>query len=346
MSSIRIVPNRVLWVLSVAAVLVALVLAAYFVSRGRNAPSLLQANSNNGPAISRGSSAPINHPFPEDRDHHGAQIQTSTTNWVTKFRSADDYLKFVREALPAARSGDGRAAWYIGQALSSCAYVIKTYQGVRDPEAQLNQQLTGMTKAPQWTKDQLEQKTKRCLGLAQEDPFASLPHRDGGYASSYWNEQALADAEPLAQDAAAAAAMATLSVMRDMSADAKAEKLRAIDTNVRAAVESGDADALFGAGELLADGRYSSNPLNALAVSLAACDLGHDCSADNPENAFANCKFSGACPPDANFAYFLQQSLGAENYAKVYARAQEVKQLIEAGDWDAVLANLKVDKPQ
>jgi hypothetical protein len=134
--------------------------------------------------------------------------------------------------------------------------------------------------------------------------------------------------------------------MRDMSADAKAEKLRAIDTNVRAAVESGDADALFGAGELLADGRYSSNPLNALAVSLAACDLGHDCSADNPENAFANCKFSGACPPDANFAYFLQQSLGAENYAKVYARAQEVKQLIEAGDWDAVLANLKVDKPQ
>jgi len=46
-------------------------------------------------------------------DHHTIKknaIATAATTWTVKFRSSDDYLKFVIDALPAAQGGDGRAA--------------------------------------------------------------------------------------------------------------------------------------------------------------------------------------------------------------------------------------------
>ena len=58
-----------------------------------------------------------------------------------------------------------------------------------------------------------------------------------------------------------------------MSDAEKTRQLQTVDGNLRAAVRSGDADALYYAGSLLADGRYSSDPLNGMAVALAACDL-------------------------------------------------------------------------
>jgi hypothetical protein len=107
-------------------------------------------------------------------------------------------------------------------------------------------------------------------------------------------------------------------------------------------VQSGDSDALFEAGLLLADSRYSSDPLAGVAVALAACDLGRDCSSKNPDNSFANCRLSGACPADADFAYFMQQSLGPDSYAQAYARAQEIKDAVRNGDWDVVMSNLQI----
>jgi hypothetical protein len=268
----------------------------------------------------------------------------SRSEWTAKFRASDDYLKFIKEALPAAVSGDGRAAWYIKEALSSCANVVRTYRGSADPQAQLQQQLEGMPHAPQWARDLLEKKTNRCLGLAQNDPFVSLPERQGGYPSAYWYEQALADDDPLAHEHKAADAIAAISVNQNMSEAERTKRLEVVETNLRTAVQSGDPDALYHAGALLTDGRYSSNPLNGIAVALAACDLGHDCSAGNPENSWSNCKLNGACPADADYAYFIQQSLGPEKYAQTYSHAQEIEQSIRAGDWDSVLTNLAVDK--
>jgi hypothetical protein len=154
----------------------------------------------------------------------------------------------------------------------------------------------------------------------------------------------LADKDPLAEEQAAADAIATIAVTKGISEEVKAEQLRVVDTNVRASVQSGDPDALYYAGMLLSDPRYSSNSLNGIAVALAACDLGHDCSADNPENPFYNCRLSGECPPGADYAYFLQKSLGPERYSQIYAHAQEIEQSVRSSDWDAVLKNLVVDR--
>jgi hypothetical protein len=221
---------------------------------------------------------------------------------------------------------------------------MKTYHDSADPEAQLNQEVTNMLRAPQWTRDLVVQKTRRCLGLALHDPFEHLPRLDGAYTAQYWHEQALAHGDPLAHENVAARTLNEMSSAKNLSEAAKKEKFDTVATNLRAVVESRDPDALFGAGVLLGDGRYSSTPLNAIAVALAACDLGRDCSANNPENAFSQCKLSGACPSDADYAYFLQQSMPPGDYAQAYARAQEIKQSIEAGDWSGVLENLRADR--
>jgi hypothetical protein len=129
-----------------------------------------------------------------------------------------------------------------------------------------------------------------------------------------------------------------------MSEDERADTLQAAEANLQSAVESGDLTALYRAGMLLSDPRYSNDPSNGIAVALAACNLGQDCSASNSDSAFFNCKLSGACPADADFAYYLQQSLGPATYAQVDAHAQQIKQAIQAGDWSAVLGSLTIEK--
>lgn len=216
------------------------------------------------------------------------------------------------------------------------------YAHSTDPEAQLQEQLSSIPNAPQWARDRIERKTRRCLALATHDPFAGLPARKGGYGSSYWYAQALTDGDPLAQEQAAADALAKIDVAQNMPEPAKRELLDVATEHLRAAVESGDPTALYAAGMLLSNGRYTSEPLNGVAVSLAACDLGYDCSAGNPQNVFSNCRLSGDCPADASYAYYLQQSLGPAKYAQVYAHAMDIEQSVRDGDWNAVMKTLTV----
>jgi hypothetical protein len=186
---------------------------------------------------------------------------------------------------------------------------------------------------PQWMLDHREQETRRCLGLAREGA-------PGGYDSDYWQAKAFAAGDPLAQEEAAAAAVAAIAVDPQMPADVKAAKLKFIQDNLRAVVESGDPDALYQAGYLMANPLLTDDTLRGMAVALASCELGHDCA----NSGHNNCMVSGACPPGADFAYFMQQSLGQERYAQLYARAQQVVQLERAGDYQGVLAYLTIDK--
>jgi hypothetical protein len=335
--------NHRYWIL-ISSIIAALALVAFVTLNRTRARSSVSATVSATHSAARRGGASSNSAINPDSGPNRTRMDTSPSNWTAKFQAADDYLKFVKDAVPAAQSGDGRASWYIGEALRSCALVMRTYRGSEDPETQLNQELASMPKAPQWARDLLAKKTHRCLGLARQDPFEGLPNREGGYPSSYWYSQALADGEPLAQEQAAADAIATVSVTRGMSEPEKASTLQAAQANLQAAVESGDPTALYRVGILLSDPRFSTNPLNGTAVALAACNLDQDCSANNPDNPFFNCKLSGACPADADFAYYLQQNLGPATYAQVDAHAQQIKQAIQAGDWSTVLGNLTIDK--
>jgi hypothetical protein len=327
-------------VITMCCVIAALVLAAFFVLEPDAPPGVTDVIRHANAPAPRIASAARTAPHVAET----ARTGSSPAAWMRRFNASEDYLQFIKDALPAALQGDRRATWYIGVALSSCASVVKRYHDSSDPEAQLNQELSAMRYAPQWARDLTEQQTHRCVGLAQQDPLASLPHRDGGYPPGYWREQALKDGEPLAEDQAATEALASAASAANMSKDERADELKTAQASLRAVVESGDPDALYSAGVLLANARYSGNPQSGLAVALAACDLGHDCSANNPDNVFSRCKLTGACPADADYAYYLQQSLGPDAYAQVYAQAMQIKQSIQSGQLDSVLAALQIDE--
>lgn len=293
----------------------------------------------------RNTEAPGNHSVPaRAKMTRAASSGGSAAAWTKRFYSSNNYLRFVKDALPAAMRGNGRAAFFIGKALASCAWVIQNYQHSADPYAQLQQELESEPNAPQWARDLQEKKTRRCLGLVHRDPFKLLPPRQGGYSYSYWFAQGLADGDPLAQVQAAANALAKISVTSSMPGSEKRRLVDLAAKNLRVAVESGDPNALYDAGLLLAENAgVSRNPLSGIAVTLAACDLGYDCSAANPEAVFSGCRLSGACPADADWSYFLQKSLGPAKYAQVYANARQIEYSVKAGNWNAVMGSLALN---
>jgi hypothetical protein len=261
------------------------------------------------------------------------------------FRSSKDHLQFVRSALPAAIHGDGRAAWYIAQAVSQCALTVKEYKGSSDPEAQLQQALDRMSGAPQWRRDLLSQRTRRCVGLAQSDPFEALPPRADGYPSAYWYDSAVQDGEPLALQRKASIEINEIMGAHNMTDAEKTNQLTNASADLRTAVESGDPDVLFQAGILLMDGRLTSTPETGIAISLAACELGSsNCTSDNPESPLYNCQFSGQCTAGSDYVTVIQHDLGPQDYARVYSQAQQIEQLARAGDWVAISAKLTFDK--
>jgi hypothetical protein len=268
--------------------------------------------------------------------------RASAAEWKAKFNGSSDYLQFVKAAVPAAKAGDGRAAWYIGQGLHKCMVALNGIYGGADLEAQLQQELAQMhPNTPQYLKDEHERDARRCFALAnaKENPWGGPPQ-----LPAYWFAQAYAAGDPLAQEDVAARAAADIMADAQMPEDVRAAKVKVVQDNLRAAVESGDPDALYRAGMLVANPQLSNDTLRGLAVALAACDLGRDCTAANPESGFYECAQSGRCPPGLDFPTMLQQGMGQEQYAQVYARSQQVVLSARAGDWNAVLANLTIDK--
>lgn len=261
--------------------------------------------------------------------------RTSLTEWRQHLTDGTDPLQFVKAALPAAKAGDGRAAYEIAEVLKSCAYQMY----VADPEAQLQQDLTRIH--PKFRED-FERNARICFGLAKENPFGNLPE-----TPEYWMARAYAAGDPSAQEDKAAQAAADITVDPQMPAAVRAAKVQVVEDNLRTAIESGDPAVLFQAGILMANPLLSTDTLRGFAVALAACDLGYNCMPGTPDNLAYECTKNGQCPPGAqDFRTTLQTGMGPENYAQVYALAQQVVLAARAQDWNAVLANLTIDQPQ
>jgi hypothetical protein len=244
------------------------------------------------------------------------QAPEVASEWRQFLTGNIDALQFVKAAVPAAKAGDGRAMWYIGQMLHMC---IRAFNDIRGGtplsfEAQLQQDLAQMhPNMPQYLKDEHERGARRCFPLFElgkkENPWGGPPQMP-----EQWLAQAIAAGDPLAQVDVAARAVADLMADAQMPEDVRAAKVKAVQDNLRAAVESSDPDALYGAGMLVAtNGKYT---FQGLAVALAACDLGRDCTAANPESGFYECVQWGRCPPGLDFPSLLQQGMGQEQYAE------------------------------
>lgn len=250
--------------------------------------------------------------------------------WDRKFRSASDYYQFIKDAEGPARNGNGRASYYIAKALLDCAPYVNRYRDDADPEAAFEEDQTARIKDPQWYRDVVARTFRECRNLIHGNVFADLPQHPGGYPITYWYDQAGADRDPVAVMDHTASRIASL---YGGPASGKAEATQAqMQENIRQTINSGDPHAIFLAGMLLANGSYSAQPLRGVGIALAACDMGYDCSAANPDNPFSLCAKTGACPADANFAYYMQRSLGSAEYATAYSDKLEFEAMLSRND--------------
>jgi hypothetical protein len=116
--------------------------------------------------------------------------------------------------------------------------------------------------------------------------------------------------------------------------DAYVEVLASAQDDLNNAVISQDPEAIFMIGQTPLNG-HVNDPIDGLAVTIAACDLGYDCSTGN-EAIFGACGASDNCTAGLTYADVVTQGIGADGYAKVYARAQQIEDAVARGD-DAAL---------
>jgi len=249
-------------------------------------------------------------------------------DWMKEYSATKNYFDFVAAAAEAAFNGDSKAALYISKALYICSPIQKEYANSSDPQSDFDTHWAARSHAPQWVVDKARKDFQSCVGFIKGDAFASLPERPGGYDSiGYWIEKSAKD--PVAQALQAGSAIAATNY--EKSSDVNAKSLESAQKSINSAIASRDPAALFQVGQLLSDGHASSDPLQGFALSIAACNLGYDCTASNPE-LFRGCAAQGQCPPGITYADVIRTAVGNEGYAQAYARAQQIQDAIARDD--------------
>jgi hypothetical protein len=255
----------------------------------------------------------------------------NSAHWGTKFGASKDYFDFVRMAASAASEGDGRAAFYVKEALGECADIMVLSKRVADPESAFEKSVDHPY-TPAWSRDAQLSRFRKCIHLAQEDAFAALPDRQGGYPLDYWKQLALEYRDPVAEAYQALEAYVNLPQIN--SASKRTESLDRINAYIKGAVSSKDPEAIFAIGTSVAFGSFQKDPSRGFAMALAACDLGMDCTTKNPQQRFwENCVAASKCGPNTTFPEFLQMTVDAESYGRIYMLAQEFKDSLSRNDW-------------
>jgi len=114
--------------------------------------------------------------------------------------------------------------------------------------------------------------------------------------------------DPIAQTVHAALAVSSTSPNSD--------QIQVAQTDINNAIASGDPEALFDAGMMITNGHYIDR-VEGFALSLAACDLGYDCTAANSTDSdlpFGECVAMGTCAPGSVFSDWVTKNIGADGY--------------------------------
>jgi hypothetical protein len=269
--------------------------------------------------------------------------RTGAQDWGKAFYSANDYFDFVSRAAGSAVAGDGRAAFYISEAVRKCSAIVALYGRTSDPEAAFNAEWNDRPHAPAWVVDKARNDFRLCSGFLKGNAFKDLPQRAGGYDGKYWLDQAYNDGDPLAQIVHAAGELGKAHSPNSSTGDVAL--LQSAQTDVNNAVASADPKALFKIGTLISNG-HGIDRIQGFAVSLAACDLGYDCAAaSSNDEIFGACVLSSSCAPGLAFSDIVVQAIGDDGYAQAYSRAQQIEDALKRGDMNAVQAFVQLRHP-
>ena len=262
---------------------------------------------------------------------------------VGTLKPESDFYKVVSDNARAALDGNGRAALHVYQALKVCQLVVALYGKTSDPKNAFDTHWANTPNAPPWVIDKSREEFQACSGFFSGNPFVELPDQSSDYDSSgYWLKLAYEDGDPVAQSIMAGANLARSTM--EKVAERRDEAFDSAQSDINQAAITGDPEALFHIGSQISNG-YGVDPIEGFAVSLAACQLGYDCSAKNNEAIFGSCVDAGGCAPGINFTDIVVQSIGSNGYVAADRRAQELISALSIGDAATIQQFVRLKKP-
>jgi hypothetical protein len=260
-------------------------------------------------------------------------------DWKKEFQTSTDYFPLIAKAAKAALEGDGRAAYNVSTTWLYCTVFTQQYGTVEHPEEKFNDDMNTqyVFEPPEWI-EKKRKKFQACSGFFKlndphgHDVFADLPNREGGYRSvKFWMGLAYQNNDPVAQTEHAGLAVGRMSPSSD--------QIQVAQADLNHAIASGDPDALFNAGMVITMTGLYVDRIEGFALSLAACNLGRDCTAENSSGSdlpFGDCVVSGTCAPGSVFSDWITKQIGAEGYTQAYARAQQIQEALAQGNTSAL----------
>lgn len=268
----------------------------------------------------------------------GLPAKPATHSWHDLLQNTDDMAVFIKQASAAADSGDGDAAWIVFEAALICRMALRKIaagdEAVREYLAP-----TLMTHLD----EQRARDLQRCRPLLEDDYFNDWRnHEVLTIHPPHWRERALSLGSPMAK---LTVTQSLLSQLADPATTLDREATtHTVRGYIRDVIRSDDARARFQLGLRLMSGDASRDGRYRMAMSLAACDMGYDCSADNPANPWANCRYlPDQCPPDTSYRSGLAESLSARDYARVDALAEQFKEAHRRGLYEELEPFMALD---
>lgn len=175
---------------------------------------------------------------------------------------------------------------------------------------------------------------RKCLRYLRGDAFSALPPKPGGYEDwRFWLNIAYESAYPPALTLHAWDAMPSTASTASAATSVRVQ----VQGDVQKVLLSGHPAAIFDLGLVFELDTTDAPSTKGLVVRLAACELGYDCTSNNPAlDDFFGCVQRGTCPVVYDFQDLLRQVITPSEYAAMYAQARELAEAVQRGDESAL----------
>ena len=260
----------------------------------------------------------------------------SPAEWQRMLTSTQGIVDAFASAVQAAEAGDFGALREVHWLVTECAPIFSFARGGGKRDEFMQGQAQDL---PPGGREQLEAKYERCAAIAHAPRFATWSEADGQLGHQYWERVGETVGDPMFTSFEVANFVDELSRARG----ADRELLESsIDEDVRAVLRSGDGTAWYDLGMRALSDKMGADPSYGLALILAACERGHDCTRANRHNLELNCGMNPDCSANSLEEAFTQR-FPADVNARAHARLLELRLLIQQGDWAKIERFLPLD---
>jgi hypothetical protein len=255
---------------------------------------------------------------------------TGKTDWSTAYQRRQDALDFITGAAKSALHGDGEAAYFVARSIERCYGRERDVWNAPDPEAAF------ASKWARYPDEHFAMANDRnamedCLRYVREDAFAGLPDAGSSYRDpGFWHDLAYKDGNP---KALARHTQTALSALPDARSDRDTPILDQAETDIQKIMSSGDTAAMFDLGLVFDAPDIRTSGFQGLEIRLAACEMGFDCTTNNPAlRETLGCFGTDTCAGINEFQDILRRDLPPAIYAAIDARAQALADAVRRGD--------------